>query len=84
MQMSFRSTVRSMIGNIKKLSCQELVCGKKQVLQDPGYVRGVKGPCCMLHAILKGCMNIIPIHKVTFKKFIYHIGGVKRSVHIHE
>ena len=23
---------------------------EKQVLQDPGYVRGVEGPCCMLHA----------------------------------
>ena len=38
----------------------------------------------MLHAILKDCMNIIRIHKVTFKKFICHIGGVKCSVHIHE
>ena len=30
---------------------------EKQVLQDPGYVRGVKGPCCMLHGILQGCTN---------------------------
>ena len=30
---------------------------EKQVLQDPGYVRGVEGPCCMLHGILQGCTN---------------------------
>ena len=24
-----------------------------------------------------------PIHKVTFKKFICHVEGVKSSVHIH-
>ena len=30
---------------------------EKQVLQDPGYVGGVKGPCCMLHGILQGCTN---------------------------
>ena len=32
---------------------------EKQVLQDPGYVRGVERPCCMLHGILQGCTNII-------------------------
>ena len=30
---------------------------EKQVLQDPGYVRGVEGPCCMLHGILQGWTN---------------------------
>ena len=25
---------------------------EKQVLQDPGYVGSVEGPCCMLHGIL--------------------------------
>ena len=28
---------------------------KKQVLKDPGYVKGVESACCMLHAILQGC-----------------------------
>ena len=27
---------------------------EKQVLQDPGYVEGVKTTCCMLHGILQG------------------------------
>ena len=27
---------------------------KKQVLQDPGYVKGVKSACCMLHVMLQG------------------------------
>ena len=30
---------------------------EKQVLQDPEYVGGVEGPCCMLHGILQGCTN---------------------------
>ena len=47
-QMSFRSTVRSMIGNIKKLFLPKTGMRKKQVLQDPGYVKGVEGPCCMV------------------------------------
>ena len=59
MQMSFRSTIRSMIGNIKKLFPPKTGMWKKQVLQHPGYVGDVKGPCCMLHGILQGCMNII-------------------------
>ena len=32
---------------------------EKQLLQDPGYVGGVEGPCCMLHGILQGCTNIM-------------------------
>ena len=59
MQMSFRSTVRSMIGHSKKLFLPKPGVQKKQVLQDPGYIGGVKGPCCMLHAIMQGCTNII-------------------------
>ena len=53
MQMSFRSTIRSMIGNVKKLFPQKSGLQKKQVLQDPGCVGGVEGPCCMLHALLQ-------------------------------
>ena len=48
MQMSFRSTVRSMIGNIKKLFLPKTGMWKKQGLQDPGYVEGVGSACCML------------------------------------
>ena len=28
---------------------------KKQVLQEPAYVKGVGSACCMLHAMLQGC-----------------------------
>ena len=59
MQMSCRSLCRSMVRNMKETFLQKPGMQKKQVLQDPGYVRGVKGPCCMLHAISQGCMNII-------------------------
>ena len=48
-----------MIGNIKKTFLQKSGMRKKQVLQDPGYVRDVEGPWCMLHGILQGCTNII-------------------------
>ena len=30
---------------------------EKQLMQDPGYVKGVKTTCCMLHAMLQGCMK---------------------------
>ena len=47
-----------MIGNIKrKFLPKKTGLREKQVLQDPGYVRVVKGPCCMLHGILQGCTN---------------------------
>ena len=52
-----------MIGNIKKLFPPRTGMQKKQVLQDPGYVRGAEGPCCMLHAILQ----------------LAHVKGVKRN-----
>ena len=55
MQMSFRSTVRSMIGNIKKLFPPKISLWKKQVLQDPWGCR--RGQKCMLHAMLRGCMK---------------------------
>ena len=30
---------------------------EKQLLQDPGYVEGVKTTCCMLQGMLEGCMK---------------------------
>ena len=54
MQMSFRSTVRTMIGNTEKLFPPKTCMRKIQVLQDAGYVKGVKSASCMLHAILQG------------------------------
>ena len=48
-----------MIGNIKEIFPPKTGMQEKQLLQDPGYVGGVKGPCYMLHAILQGCTNII-------------------------
>ena len=59
MQKSCRLNLRSIIGNIKKPFLPKTVMQKKPVLQDPRYAGGVKGPCCMLHAILQGCTNII-------------------------
>ena len=46
-----------MIGNIKRTFLPKTGMREKQVLQDPGYVRGVKGLCCMLHGILQGSTN---------------------------
>ena len=43
--MSFRSTVRSMIGYIKKLFPPKTGMWKKQLLQDAGYFKGVKSTC---------------------------------------
>ena len=46
-----------MIGNIKEILVPKTGMQEKQLLQDPGYVGGVKGPCCMLYGILQGCTN---------------------------
>ena len=43
-----------MIGNIKEIFPPKTGLREKQVLQDPGYVEGVKTTCCMLHGILQG------------------------------
>ena len=37
-----------MIGNIKEIFLPKIGRQEKQLLQDPGYVGGVKGPCCMV------------------------------------
>ena len=55
MQISCRSTLRSIIQNIKKLFPPKTGMLKKQVLQDTGYVKVVKSACCMLHTMLQGC-----------------------------
>ena len=44
-----------MIGNIKEIFLPKTGLLEKQVLQDPGYVEGVKTTGCMLHGMLQGC-----------------------------
>ena len=46
-----------MIENIKEIFLPKTSLREKQLLQDPEYVGGVKGPCCMLHGILQDCTN---------------------------
>ena len=46
-----------MIWNIKEIFPLKTGMREKQLLQDPGYAGGVKGPCCMQHGILQGCTN---------------------------
>ena len=46
-----------MMGNIKEIFLPKTGMQEKQLLQDPGYVEGVKTTCCMLHGILQGCMK---------------------------
>ena len=45
-KLDLRSTVRSMIGNMKETFRPKAGMWKKQVLQDPGYVDIVEA-CCM-------------------------------------
>ena len=44
-----------MIGNIKEIFLPKTGLREKQVLQDPGYVKGVETTCCMLYGMLQGC-----------------------------
>ena len=48
--MSFRSTIRSMVRNIKETFPPKAGMWEKQVLQDPGYVKDTEDACCMLSA----------------------------------
>ena len=43
-----------MIGSIKRTFPPKTGLREKQVLQDPGYVKGVETTYCMLHGILQG------------------------------
>ena len=43
-----------MIRTIKEIFPPKTGMREKQLLQDPGYVEGVKTTCCMLHGILQG------------------------------
>ena len=52
-KLDLRSTVRSMIGNIKETFLTETGVQKSNFLQDPGYFEGIKGSCFMLHATCK-------------------------------
>ena len=52
MQMSFRSTIRSMAANMKETFPPKTGMWKKQVLQDPGYVKDIKDACCILYICL--------------------------------
>ena len=44
-----------MIENIKEIFPPKTGMREKQLLQDPGYVKGVETTCCMLHGTLQGC-----------------------------
>ena len=43
-----------MIENIKEMFLPKTGMQEKQLLQDPGYVKGVETTCCMLHGMLQG------------------------------
>ena len=43
-----------MIENIKEIFPPKTGMREKQLLQDPGYVKGVETTCCMVHGILQG------------------------------
>ena len=44
-----------MIGNIKEIFPPKNGLREKQVLQDPGYDKGVETTCSMLHGMLQCC-----------------------------
>ena len=43
-----------MIGNIEEIFPPKTGMREKQLLQDPGYVKGVETTYCMLHGMLQG------------------------------
>ena len=79
MQMSFRPTIRSMVRNMKETFPLKTGMQKKQVLQDPGYVKDIEDACCMLHALCKIMSKISKILKqdiTDFIEFIYFLSNL--------
>ena len=78
-----------MIRNIKEILPPKTGMREKQLLQDPGYVKGVKTTCCMLHGMLQGSTKYpmskeskeikIAIIQLRFKAFISYVEGVESS-----
>ena len=68
-----------MIGNIKEIFLPKTGLQEKQVLQDPGYVKGVETRCCMLHGRLQGCTKY-PMLKESkeIKIAVSYVEGVER------
>ena len=62
-----------MIGNIKKTFLPKTDMWKKQLLQDPGYVKDIKDTCCMLHALCKKMLETLKILKQAITDFIEFI-----------
>ena len=70
MQMSFRSTIRSMAANMKETFPPKTGMWKKQVLQDPGYVEDIEDAYYMLHALCKIMSKMLKILKQAITDFI--------------
>ena len=84
MQVSFSPTLRPIIGNINKLFPLKTEMWKKQVLQDPWYVGGVKGTYCMLYTMLQEIPHFEGVKRNKdklnrSKMFISNVKGVKRN-----
>ena len=65
-----------MIGNIENTFPPKTGMRKKQVLQDPGYVKDIKDVCCMLHGLCKimcKTSNILKQAITDFNEFIYFL-----------
>ena len=80
MQMSFRLTLRSIIGNIKETFLPKTGMWKKHILQDPRYVKGVKSACCILLAMLQGCMKYHPMLLMSKGSKVHSIYNVDSNM----
>ena len=77
-----------MIGNIK----ETFPTKNWYVLQYPGYIEGVKSACCMVHAMLPGCIKypmlkeskeIKNTHNTLDLRYLSHVKVVKSPFDIH-
>ena len=68
MQMSFRSTLRSIINILRKLSCQKLICRKRKFCKIQGMSKGLK--------VHTSC-NVARLYEIS------HVKGVKRNKNRH-
>ena len=67
--------------NIKETFLPKTGMQKKQVLQDTGYVEGVKSAFCMLHVMLQGCMKypMLLMSKGSKVHLIYNVDSNMKS-----
>ena len=75
--MSFRSTIRSMVRNMKETFLPKTGMQKKQILQDPGHVKDIRD--ALLHAAcsLQNTHRLPSVHLINFQLILSNVEDIE-------